>query len=194
MIETVTLPEGQNGPWTIRKFEVPKSSLENLRLWRDGRGCLPGRYTQLVHAKRGIVMSDTTAEQEDHWGFVRAARESVIINGLGIGMCLKAVLRKESVSHVTVVEIDKDLIDLVWPHYACDRATIINASAFDYTPPKDSHFGAVWHDIWDDICEDNRPEMVRLHRKFGRFADWQGSWGRSRMDLEKIRNRRNRYW
>ena len=193
MIGTVSIPEGERGPWKIKKFTARDNSIESLRLAFSGRVCSPGTYTQLVHARRGVVMSDTTAEQRDHWEFVHKAKGRVLINGLGIGMCLRAVLAKEGVEHVTVVEIDRDVIDLVWPHYECPRASIVNASAFDYAPEKGVRFGSVWHDIWDDICEDNRPEMVRLHRKYGRFADWQGSWGRSTMDYHKSREGWNIY-
>lgn len=187
MIPQVSVPEGTKGPWTIKRFTVDaEPSIANLRLAMDGRGVAPGTYTKLVHAQRGIVMSDTTAEKRDHIGFVRAARGHVLINGLGIGMCLAAVLAKDTVTQVTVVEIDADVIALVADHYATDpRVGIVHSSAFDYQPPKGVRYGAVWHDIWDSICADNLPEMTRLHRKYGRRADWQGSW--CRLECERAR-------
>jgi hypothetical protein len=194
MIPQVNVPEGKKGPWTVSKFTVEKNGLTNLRLWRDGRGCLPGTYTRLSHERRGIIMSDTTAEQNDHRPFIYMARGRCLINGLGIGMCLGAALAKPQVEFVTVIELDQDVIDLVWPTYQGQRCEIIHSSAFDFKPPKTVRYGAVWHDIWDTICEDNIPEMIRLHRKFGRFADWQGSWGRAWIERERRQNRRNRYW
>lgn len=194
MIPNVTIPEGTKGPWTVSKFEISaEPTIETLRLALDGRGIRPGKYTRLSHKSRGVVMSDTTAEKADHYGFARAAQGHCLINGLGIGMCLNAALQKEQVSFVTVVEIDKDVIDLVWPHYASERCEIVHISAFDYKPPKGVRYGAVWHDIWDAICEDNLPEMHKLHRKYGRRADWQGSWGRG--TIESIRRKeRNSRW
>ena len=44
--------------------------------------------------------------------------------------------------------------------------------------PRDTRYDVVWHDIWDNICADNLPEMHRLHRRYGRRCDWQGSWAR----------------
>ena len=71
------------------------------------------------------------------------------------------------------------MIDLVGPSFSHDdRVNIICADAFEWRPPKGVRYNAVWHDIWDDICTDNLPEMTRLHRKYGRRADWQGSWCR----------------
>ena len=121
-------------------------------------------------------MSDTPAEMRDHSYAVRMAKGSCLINGLGIGLVLKNILLKSEVTDVTVVEISQELIDIVAPHYQDERAVFICASAFDYKPPKGKRYQMVWHDIWDDICADNLPEMTRLHRKYGRRADWQNSW------------------
>lgn len=192
MIPQVTIPEGTQGPWRIERFTVEPNSFENFRLAMSGRSVRPGTYTALKHANRGIVMSDTAAEMRDHYQFVRRAEGRVLINGLGLGMCLGAVLAKPAVEHVTVVEIDSDVIALVAPHYTCDpRVEIVNASAFDYAPPKTARYGAVWHDIWDEICTENLTEMTRLKRKYGRKADWQGCWSepevRRHLRAEKTR-------
>lgn len=176
LLEPVTVPEGNAGEWSVQRFTIDKPPIYDML---KGRGIAPGTYTRLMHKQRGVVMSDTPAEQRDHWEFVYKARGHVLINGLGIGMCLAAALRKPEVTKATVVELDAHVIALVGPHYLTDpRVEIVNASAFDYQPPKGVRYGAVWHDIWDDICTDNLPEMHKLHRKYGRRADWQGSWGR----------------
>ena len=192
MIPSVTIPEGKRGAWKVSRFEVSSEpSIENLRLAMQGRAVTPGTYTKLQHDRRGIVMSDTPAEKRDHYAFVRMAKGHCLINGLGLGMCLNAILKKQDVTFVTVVEVDRDVIDLVWPHYSAERCEIVNLSAFDYQPPKGVRYGAVWHDIWDSICEDNLPEMSRLHRKYGRKADWQGSWGRDIIERERRAQRRS---
>jgi hypothetical protein len=181
MIGTVDIPEGSRGPWTVKRFVVNQneSAASALRGAFTGRGYVsPGTYTQLVHARRGVVMSDTPDEQRDHYMAVRNADGHVLINGLGIGMVLAAVLKKPEVRRVTVVEIDPDVVALVGPAYATDqRVEIVTSSAFDYEPPKGVRYGAVWHDIWDTICGDNLPEMTTLKRKYGRRTDWQGCWG-----------------
>lgn len=191
MIESVAVPEGAKGPWTISKFVVEKNCLENLRLALDGRAAMPGEYTKLTCKGRGVVMSDTTAERRDHYPFVTAAKGHCLINGLGLGMCLAAALKKDEVDFVTVVEIDQDVIDLVWPTYKGLRCEVVRSSAFDYQPPKGVRYGAVWHDIWDNICQDNFEEMKRLHRKYGRRTDWQGSWGRPQIERMNREERRN---
>jgi len=179
IIERVCLPEGQRGKWTVKRFTVSKEEAKftALRAAMKGRGYVPaGTYTQLHCQGRGIVMSDTPDEQRDHYIAVRYARGHVLINGLGIGMVLAAVLKKSEVTKVTVVELDPDVVALVGPSYTDSRVQIVTASAYDYQPPKGERYGAVWHDIWDDICAGNLPEMTKLKRKYGRRTDWQGCW------------------
>lgn len=178
----VSIQEGRVGLWSVSKFTIEPRSIGNIRLAFDGRDARPGTYTKLCHDHRGVVMSDTTAEQRDHYEFIWKAKGHILINGLGIGMCLAAALKNPEVTGATVVEVDADVIALVGPNYTDPRVNIVHASAFDYEPPKGVRYGAVWHDIWDDICSDNLPEMHRLHRKYGRRADWQGSWCRWRCE------------
>lgn len=172
-MEKVDLPEMQNGDWKIHHFSVnsDEAFMSSLR----GRGVLAGDYTKITR-NTTLVMSDTPAEMRDHRQAVRNATGSCLINGLGIGMVLKNILLKDDVTDVTVVEISQDLIDMVSPYYQDSRVTFVCCSAFDYKPPKGKRYNMVWHDIWDYICGDNLPEMTKLHRKYGRRTDWQGSW------------------
>ncbi len=172
LIPKVKLPEGNRGHWSVKRLDIADSVVMRIR----ERYFEPGVYTQLVHDQRGLVMSDTPAERYDHAPFVRAAKGDVLISGLGLGMCIGAVLKKPEVSSVTVVEVDPDVIALVAPHYTDSRLSIVNADAREWTPPKGRRFGAVWHDIWDNICGDNLPEMHKLNRRYGRRADWKGCW------------------
>jgi hypothetical protein len=178
IIEPVRIPEGARGKCTVTKFIVSEQEAQftALRAAMKGRGYIPpGEYTQL--SRNGhLVMTDTPDERRDHFEAVFRAKGHVLINGLGLGMVLAAILKKPEVAAVTVVEIDPDVVALVGPHYTDSRVNIVTASAFDYKPPKGIRYGAVWHDIWDNICGDNLPQMRKLKRKYGRRTDWQGCW------------------
>jgi len=172
-LEKVTLPEGQKGPWKIERFTTDFMDFHSaLR----GRAVPVGETYTRVTRNGYLVMSDTPAEMRDHSTAVWKAKGSCLLNGLGIGMVLKNILLKPEVTDVTVVEISQDLIDLVSPHYADPRVTFVCADALSYKPPKGKRYGMVWHDIWDDICADNLEDMGKLHRKYGRRTEWQGSW------------------
>lgn len=126
-------------------------------------------------------MSDTPDEIRDLYPIVWKAQGHVLINGLGLGVVLQACLQKEDVTRATVIEISPDVIALVAPHYRekyGDRFEVIQADALAWKPPKGVRYGAVWHDIWDTICWENLESMKLLHRRYGRRADWQGSWCR----------------
>lgn len=177
MIEKVSLPESRSGRWAIERFTVAEP-MAVARFWHGARAPRPGTYTRLMRGST-LVMSDTPAEMRDHIIAVHKAHGHCLINGLGLGMVLAAVLRKPEVSAVTVVEVSGELIEMVGPHYRDPRVTFVTADAYEYTPPKNLRFGMVWHDIWDTISVENLEGMKRLHRKYGRRAEWQGSWCRS---------------
>jgi hypothetical protein len=171
IIPKVNVPEGRSGIWSVKQVDIPDSIVARIR----ERHFEPGRYTQLFRGQH-LVMSDTPAERYDHIQFVGEATGDVLISGLGLGMCLGAVLHRPEVKSVTVLEISADVISLVAPSYKDPRVNIIQTDARQWVPPKGKRFGAVWHDIWDDICGDNLPEMHALNRRYGRRADWKGCW------------------
>lgn len=183
-IPNVSVPEGSSGNWRIERFEITEDNarIENMRMCFSpgmGRRTLsPGNYTRLMRGG-SVVMSDTDAEKADHSYAVYQARGTILINGLGIGMVLNACLLKPEVERAVVVEKSADVISLCADHYRKQfgsRVEIVEADAMQFTPSKGERFGMVWHDIWDNICADNLPEMATLHRRYGRRCDWQGSW------------------
>ncbi len=178
----IDVPDGEKGEWKVETFHVTEadSKLFNLRAAFQGgnRGMLPGTYKKLTRNGK-IIMSNTAAEIRDHALFISVAKQGshVLINGLGLGVALKAILDSPHVLSVTVIEKSEEVLALVAEHYQIDkRVTVIHADAFSFIPPKGQRYNAVWHDIWDDICSDNLAEMTKLHRKYGRRTDWQGSW------------------
>lgn len=201
LLRKVDVPVGKSGDWEVSRFKISKADAarHNLReVIHGGRRTIKeGVYTKLTRSGK-IIMSDTPAELEDHWAPARRAKDdwttmldqpfhgtrnpnNILVNGLGLGVVAQAILDEPTVSHLTVVEKSCDVIFLVGKHYEKkygDRLTIVLADALKWKPPKGKRYSVVWHDIWDDICVDNLPEMHKLHRKYGRRCDWQGSWCR----------------
>jgi hypothetical protein len=173
ILSKVDLPDMSKGDWKVEKFVVDCmdcSAFQHRRAVPVGE-----KYTRL---ERGtvLVMSDTPAERLECFEAYHRAEGICLVNGLGLGMLLKNMLAKTSVTEITVVEISQDLIDLISPYYTDTRLTYVCADALTYNPPKGKRYNMVWHDIWDDICSDNLEDMAKLHRKYGRICDWQGSW------------------
>jgi len=213
------IPEMESANYSIQKFTVSEKYAKSFNLRAlisftgGGRTIEPGTYTRLRYQKQyNPLMSDTTAESQDHVEFIRRAKGNILITGLGLGFVLDACLFKTQreplpcyyispreernikrrkptpiVQHATVIEIDQELIDLVMPYYHKkypNRITVICADALNYKFTNGVKFDAAWHDIWPSICGDNLPDMKRLHRKYGRRTEWQGSWCRWECERE----------
>lgn len=177
------LPEGKCGNWEVEHFTIPEFDIESMRCAFHGRPVLPGNYTRLLR-NRTLVMSDTPAEIRDLFPLFQRASQAnahtVLINGLGLGMAVMGVLQYPNITHVDVVEKSEDVIQLVavpmfeqWK----DRVTIHTADAFLIEWPKGSRWDLVWHDIWDNIPnEDDEADINSLKRKYCRRCKWQGVW------------------
>lgn len=176
------VPDGACGDWRIESFEIDaqQASRANLRAAIGHRleAVSAGTYKRLMHGKT-VVMSNTPMEVNTHRAFIYRAKGSVLMNGLGLGMALTAILKKPEVVEVTVVEVSPEVITLVAPTFASDpRVTIVQADAFTFQPPRGKRYDCVWHDVWNHVMRRNLPEMTQLHRKYGRRTAWQESWAR----------------
>jgi len=192
----VRVPEGVCGDWAVSHFTITDKTPGALYYALHGRPIPPGTYTRLTKGGTGrenVVMSDTPAEMKDHCEVLRRLRRAapgtrVLMHGLGLGIVLGAALREANIEHIDVVEIAPEVIALVGPTYTGDGRVIIHeGDAFTYEWPKDQRWSIVWHDIWNNLCIDNLEEMGKLHRRFGRRCDWQGSWGKEFLVAERRR-------
>jgi len=180
----VDLPLGKHGDVAIGRINIfPNSGPDIMyRLEQQvgvrGRSCPAGQYTAL-YRNGELWMSDTRAEIRDQEGCFRQVRRRggrILVNGLGLGMFVKACLALPNVTHVDVVDIDPDVVALIGPHYESERCTIHLADAYEIQWPVGSHWTVAWHDIWQTIGTANGPEITRLKRKYGSRADYQEAW------------------
>jgi hypothetical protein len=196
------LPEGEQGTAKITRFcvnedQVKIDYVQNL-FNSDGRRCHPLKpdteYTRLSIEGHGLVMSDTPQEVWEHSTAMHHGQGRVLVHGLGIAMVTAALLRKEAVEHITVVEINQDVIDLVAPHlvkeFGGDRLEIIHDNALTWKPKPKTYWDFIWHDIWPSITADNLPDMIKLHRRFGRRCGEQFSWARYHCEMQRDMEKR----
>jgi len=198
----VDLPEGSKGDWKVRHFEVTEeaAAFEGLRAVINGsrRAATEGLYTGLYQTfgnlNQGgeVVMSDTMDEILDHFEAYRQSclrGGNILIHGLGLGMITSAICELPHVNHVTVVEVEGDVIDLVAPTLLSryDNLTIVEEDSLTWTPVRGSRFQVVWHDIWTNIDSNNLPQMRLLHERYRRRTEWQGAWSRDMLQGERRR-------
>ena len=185
----VTVPTGKSGPWRVRRFETTYD-LAYMRHVRDGRSPGLGKFTALNHESMGMVMSDTNAEIRDLQPYIHKLKGNVLVTGLGLGMVVHILTKApECTKHtksITIIEKDAHVIKLTGGHYrdSDKRIKIIHADAHEWEPAKGTKFDAAWHDIWNDISEDNRDDMKKIVRHYSKFvaAGNQHCWGRDTMD------------
>ena len=196
LIPSVSTPEGQKGIYRIERKAIIVDPIHRLQdIFHGGRTVPDGTYTFLYRGGT-LVMSDTPDEKRDHYEAVTEASGECLIAGLGIGMVLNAIALKPEVTHIDVVELSQDVIDLVAPYYENlypGKITFHCASIFDWIPPKDKKYNMAWFDIWDNLCTDNLKEMATLHRKYGKKAVWKGSWGKDYLQYQKRQENRNNW-
>ena len=206
----VDLPEGQAGNWAIERFSVlPGVRLQPYYLVY-GQDCPPGQYTALVRYADGVpeigetmdgssylsgheVMTDLPGEIVDHYEVMEQIRSRggrILVHGLGLGLILKFALAQPNVTGVDVVELNRDVIDLVAHHYDSDpRLQVHLGDAFTYEWPEEARWTVAWHDIWDNYLLVNLEEMERLRHRFEGRADWQGFWSRDYLQSVDARKR-----
>jgi len=186
-----TVPVGKEGEWEVVEFTVSETEARtfNMRLsfkpGCSGRTIKVGTYKKLT-CNGEIVMSNTSAEINDHFEILTWGEGDILIAGLGLGVVLDGLLQKKEVNSITVIEKSAEVIKLVAPTFAVDkRVNIINADIFEWKPPKGIKYDYIWFDIWNDMCGDNLEGMKKLHRKFGRVGKWKGSWCRDLCEMYK---------
>lgn len=196
------VPSGAHGEAKIDHFTIDKhaSQMANMGMMFGGQpGFMrvePGKYARL-HVGRELMMTDTPMERRTNAEFVRRAHGRVLVAGLGLGMVLRAILKKPEVEHVTVLEKSADVVALVEPTLKRDagRLTIVTTDVHDWRPEKGAKWNVIYFDIWPDISTKNLPEMGRLQRRAASWIDrtdpdrWVGCWLRDFLLAEKARYR-----
>lgn len=194
------IPEGQQGSIRIEHYDVsPEDSKFTMlrQVFNHSRDEFvpPGRYIRL-RVNGQVMMSNTSMEVRSNARFVRQAHGRVLIAGLGLGMILQGILPKPEVKDVTVIESSADVIALVEPYIRHAKLSVIHDDIFILKPRRGERWNSIYFDIWPTICLDNLDEIVRLHRRFGRYLDRQDpqhvmdSWQRTALMAQQRRGRR----
>ena len=196
------IPEGRSGDFVVEHYEVTEhqARMEALRWAFTGNGSYSqkaGKYAVLKYVpvnssqwSQRILMSDTPMEMESMESMLRYAKGRVLVGGLGLGVVCLNLIAKQEVTEVLVVELERNVIQLVYPHLkkfdTQSKITVINGDILNFQPVKGLKFDTIWFDIWDNICADNLEDMNKLHRRF-RSRLVQGGYMNSWMRIECLR-------
>lgn len=198
------------GCWEITPFFINKQELiaDYMRAHGDGKGRWSqglGEFIKLHQAHDGsgpegrpsseLWMTNTPREIMDHTPAFERATGRVLVHGLGLSCLISGLLAKPDVTHIDIVEIEKDVISLIGPAYEQEnRVTIHQGNCIDYPWPSGTHWDYVWHDIWATISANNLtdPDLSEggityemLHRSFGGRCTAQDSWAFERAQAQR---------
>ena len=160
---TEILKDGKAGDFELTHFEIEKNDLYAIL---HGIPC--GKFIKLTH--RGeVVMSDTAMEKRTNRDFVVKAHGNVLIGGLGIGLILLAIQDKEDIEQITVVEKNKEVIELVGNQLPLNsKVNIVNDDVFEYKPL--FKYNTIYMDIWnyinENIYNDQMKPLISRYRRY----------------------------
>ena len=132
----------------------------------------------LLYHKGRLLTSDQPIEIYQQYLSFNRAHGDVLVGGLGLGMAACLIHDLGGVRSVTVVEKEKEIIELIQPQIHPD-IEVIHADLYDFlkSPPRIYDFA--YHDIWYGCGEStwvyDLVPLLRLSRKAG-IADI-GAWG-----------------
>ena len=177
------LPEGERGVAKIDHFGI--TTVEMLAtIAKYGEDFISvGRYAKLK-VNGELMMTDSPMEKRTNLEVVQRATGRVLIAGLGLGMILRAIIKKPEVTHITVLEKYQDVVDLVMPQFASAvaeaRLEVIAADVFQWEPhPAPPKFHTIYFDIWPKSTLANLPEIHLLHKRYRPLVakgGWMDSW------------------
>jgi predicted methyltransferase len=172
------IPPGESGNVVVRHREVTDehSVLTAMRgTFEEPMLHIPSGKYVVMDIDGEVMMSDTPFEQSSCADFLNAARGTVLILGLGIGMILVPLSQNDKVESVLVLEKNTHVIDLVAPSIlrvpsVAPKVAIVRGDAFD-TPDvlKDRRFDVVYLDIWPTLDTRNVPVFDELREKYTPF-------------------------
>lgn len=175
-----TIQTGDFGLWKIER--VPHVDVYRGMVYRSTLTILSHRTEATLHKGRGeVVMEDSARELRRHMPIWKEARGRVLVSGLGLGCVVRGLLRNPAVEQITVVELDQQIIDLIWPEFMpLAKCMVLHGDAMTYQWPPGMRFDYAWHDIW---AEGEKEALLHGHMmlRYIDMVDNQGAWGMPRL-------------
>lgn len=123
-----------------------------------------------------VVMEDSWTELQKHLPIWMRARGKVLVTGLGLGCVVRGLLANPEVKHITVVELDKDILRVVGHEFLGNhRVELVHCDALKFQP-NGHKWDFAWHDLWTDGDENLQCLHARLFVKYNRSVAKQGAW------------------
>jgi hypothetical protein len=187
-IETVTIAPGEHIP-LIGVREGFLTGRQPLGTTFDE----PFTYAKLTDEDNGTWMTTTLQETAQMADAARQLRGRVLVGGLGLGVIPWLLAHSMRVKNVTVIEIEKDLIELIRPYVPPFGVKVVHADLFEYVKTMGpGQFDTAFYDIWQGTGEWTwQTQVVPLRRasagKVKKILCWQETEMISQMNMMLFR-------
>ncbi len=126
----------------ICRFKTPYPTVQLHQIVQDGR---------VLDVEDGVWMSDTPFEYETTKNAINNSKGDVLECGIGIGMFVHYASKRDQVKSITIVEQEKDVIDLVYPVVENKKTSVIKGDAIEFIKTTDRKFDFIHIDIWASV-------------------------------------------
>lgn len=205
----LVIPEGKIGDWSIEHKVSPPGtvfSTANIRCQMFG-----GQKSQKIswphethwhYLKEGGItwMSDVPCEHAQTLDCLRGVRGRVLVGGLGLGLACDILARRKSVTGLTVVELQPEVVQLVSLHFTFPqggRLTVVNDDLLKFLeaydgPPFDHAFYDIWQSDGEGTFHQTVVPLLRLSR--GKVRRRPVCWNEDVMRGQLVSGLVNRLW
>jgi hypothetical protein len=146
------LKQGSIGKFAIEKTTISKGTVVDRYKRFTGRmvkmRCGSDRPVVKLTEDGNTWMSDNPFEVESIMGAVEVASGDVLTGGLGIG--LLPTLINDKVTRIDIVELNQEVIDLVFHQVATEKMKIIRDDLFHYLKSTDKRYDFICIDVWQE--------------------------------------------
>ena len=174
----VSIPEGTSGAYQVAHYNRQTQN----RMWQTYLNMKAEPYdnhTVLIKNTCPMpIMQNSQAEYNEHQWLWDNATGDVLVGGLGLGTIHQALIDNPNVTSVTIVELEQDVVDLVWEHCPKDATfTLVVADFETWTPLEGSSFDTVWADswVWDNSLTYEEYKTLVTNR-YSQYTNNIGFW------------------
>ncbi len=173
-----TLKPQSFGLWEIYRRDDIDLLLPVFKRWAGFTNVtFLSRFTDsTIHREHGeTVMEDSLRELRRHLPIWLRAKGRVLVTGLGLGCVVRGLLASPRVEHVTVVEIDRQILRIIGAEFEDNsRVRLIHGDALEIDLKEE--FDYAWHDLWTDGETHLQVLHMQLLKRFMEQVDYQGAW------------------
>ena len=176
---------GKVNGWSVRHLQVTEAPATRPK------GCgmdevAPGTYPALFDPFGEINMIASPVLIDDQREAVKDAAGHILVGGLGLGLVVGMLADVEDVTAITVVEINRDVISLVWDAYQnIEKARVVIGDAkqpqrlLEHQVIKEQleffgPFSRVWLDLWPTDESSTVSERWQAIKNWSSVCDWVG--------------------